>query len=58
MYASGDGIEKDQKKAFELFSEVANAYADENPRAASAPFVADASWPSARTIVKAYRTVT
>ncbi len=42
MYASGDGIEKDQKKAFELFSEVANAYADENPRAPSAPFVADA----------------
>jgi TPR repeat protein len=42
MYASGDGIEQDQLKAFELFSEVANAYADENPRAPSAPFVADA----------------
>jgi TPR repeat protein len=42
MYASGDGIERDPLKAFELFSEVANAYADENPRAPSAPFVADA----------------
>ena len=42
MYASGDGIEQDQLKAFELFSEVANAYADENPQAPSAPFVADA----------------
>jgi len=42
MYAAGDGIDKDEKKAFELFSEVANAYADENPRAPSAPFVADA----------------
>jgi TPR repeat protein len=42
MYAAGDGIERDPMKAFELFSEVANAYADENPRAPSAPFVADA----------------
>lgn len=42
MYAAGDGIERDPMKAFQLFSEVANAYADENPRAPSAPFVADA----------------
>jgi hypothetical protein len=42
MYAAGDGIKQDPLKAFELFSEVANAYADENPRAPSAPFVADA----------------
>jgi TPR repeat protein len=42
MYASGDGIERDPLKAFALFSEIANAYADENPRAPSAPFVADA----------------
>jgi TPR repeat protein len=42
MYAAGDGIERDPMKAFRLFSEVANAYADENPHAPSAPFVADA----------------
>lgn len=39
MYAEGDGIREDHLKAFELFSEVADAYADESPSSPSAPFV-------------------
>jgi TPR repeat protein len=42
MYAEGDGIHEDHLKAFELFSEVADAYADENPSSPSAPFVSSA----------------
>lgn len=42
MYAEGDGIKVDPLKAFELFSEVADAYADENPASPSAPFVSSA----------------
>lgn len=42
MYAEGDGIREDHLKAFELFSEVADAYADESPSSPSAPFVSSA----------------
>jgi TPR repeat protein len=42
MYAEGDGVQEDDVKAFDLFAQVANAYADESPDAPSAPFVADA----------------
>jgi TPR repeat protein len=35
-------VAEDDVKAFSLFAEVANAYADESPDAPSAPFVADA----------------
>jgi TPR repeat protein len=41
MYAEGDGIAEDPLKAFGLFSQVANAYADESPNSPSAPFVAN-----------------
>lgn len=42
MYAEGDGLTKDDMKAFELFSEVADAHADDNPDAPSARFVSNA----------------
>lgn len=42
MYAEGDGVAEDDLKAFQLFSEVADAHADESPSAPSAPFVANA----------------
>lgn len=42
MYAEGDGVQEDHLKAFQLFSEMADAHADENPSAPSAPFVANA----------------
>jgi len=42
MYAEGDGLAKDDMKAFELFSEVADAHADDNPNGASARFVSNA----------------
>ena len=42
MYADGDGIERDDFKAFELFSEVADAHADDSPSEPVAPFVANA----------------
>ncbi|MCX5493560.1 tetratricopeptide repeat protein [Kaistia dalseonensis] len=42
MYAEGDGLAKDDVKAFELFSEVADAHADDNPNAPAAPFVSNA----------------
>lgn len=42
MYAEGDGVQEDHLKAFQLFSEVADEHADENPSAPSAPFVANA----------------
>ena len=41
MYAEGDGLTKDDMKAFELFSEVADAHADDNPSGASARFVSN-----------------
>ena len=42
MYATGDGVREDDAKALELFSKVADEYADGNPHGADAPFVADA----------------
>lgn len=42
MYQEGDGVAEDDLKAFELFSEVANAHADDAPQSPQAPFVASA----------------
>jgi TPR repeat protein len=42
MYQDGDGVAEDDLKAFELFSEVANAHADDAPQSPQAPFVASA----------------
>ncbi len=42
MYQEGDGVAEDDYKAFELFTEVANAHADDAPNSAQAPFVANA----------------
>lgn len=42
MYQEGDGVTEDDYRAFELFSEVANAHADDAPASAQAPFVANA----------------
>jgi TPR repeat protein len=42
MYATGDGVERDEYRAFELFSEVADAHADEPPSEPSAPYVSNA----------------
>jgi TPR repeat protein len=42
MYADGDGVDRDDYKAFELFSEVADAHADDSPSEPVAPFVSNA----------------
>jgi hypothetical protein len=42
MYQTGDLVTEDDRKAMELFTRVATAYADGNPNAPEAPFVADA----------------
>lgn len=42
MYAAGDGIGEDDYKAFLLFRQIANGYADQSPNDPSAPFVASA----------------
>lgn len=42
MYAEGDGITRDDYKAFEYFSEIADAHADDNPSEPSARFVSSA----------------
>jgi TPR repeat protein len=42
MYAEGDGIARDDYKAFEYFSEIANAHADDSPSDMGARYVADA----------------
>ncbi len=42
MYADGDGIMEDDLRAFQLFSEVANAHADDSPTDANSRFVANA----------------
>lgn len=42
MYAEGDGITRDDYKAFEYFSEIANAHADDNPSVPAAHYVSDA----------------
>jgi len=42
MYASGDGVNQDALRAFDYFSQIANAHAEDNPRAPQAPIVANA----------------
>lgn len=42
MYADGDGVQHDDLKAFEFFSRLADANADESPDAPNAPVVASA----------------
>lgn len=42
MYAEGDGVEKDEVKAFDYFSQVANAHADDAPDTVQSRFVANA----------------
>lgn len=42
MYAEGDGVKQDDLRAFEYFSRIANAHADENPGSNQARFVANA----------------
>ncbi len=42
MYAEGDGIKQDDLKAFEYFSEIADAHADDSPSEPNARFVANA----------------
>ena len=41
MYQTGDLVDENDEKAIELFSKVANQYADGNPRGPDAPFVSD-----------------
>jgi len=42
MYAEGDGITRDDYKAFEYFSEIADAHADDSPSEPNARFVSNA----------------
>jgi len=42
MYAEGDGIKQDDYRAFELFSEIADAHAEDSPNEPSARFVSNA----------------
>jgi TPR repeat protein len=42
MYALGDGVAQDKMRAFEYFSQVANAHADDSPLAPQAPVIANA----------------
>ena len=42
MYASGDGVAQDDVRAFEYFSRVANAHAEDSPSAPQAQIVANA----------------
>lgn len=42
MYAEGDGVDRDDYKAFELFSEMADAHADDGPNQPNARLVSDA----------------
>jgi TPR repeat protein len=42
MYANGDGVTQDDLRAFEYFSRVANAHAEDSPRAPQAAIVANA----------------
>jgi uncharacterized protein len=42
MYAEGDGVKKDDFKAFEMFSEMADAHADDSPNEPNARFVSSA----------------
>jgi TPR repeat protein len=42
MYAEGEGVERSDVRAFEYFSRIANAYADDSPGTPQARFVANA----------------
>jgi uncharacterized protein len=42
MYADGDGVAQDDLRAFEYFSSIANAHAEDNPSAPQAAIVANA----------------
>ncbi len=42
MYADGDGVAQDDVRAFEYFSRIANAHAEDNPSAPQASIVANA----------------
>lgn len=42
MYAAGDGVRKDERKAFAIFTRIANDYADDNPRSPDSRFVSSA----------------
>ena len=42
MYASGDGVAQDDMRAFEYFSRIANAHAEDSPSAPQAQIVANA----------------
>jgi hypothetical protein len=42
MYASGDGVQRDDYRAFEYFQKFADSHADENPAIPRARFVANA----------------
>jgi TPR repeat protein len=42
MYANGDGVTQDSLRAFDYFSRIANAHAEDNPSAPQAAIVADA----------------
>jgi len=42
MYAEGDGVEQSDVKAFEYFSRIADAHADDNPTGPQARYVANA----------------
>jgi uncharacterized protein len=42
MYASGDGVAQDDVRAFEYFSRIANAHAEDSPSAPQAAIVANA----------------
>ena len=53
MYAEGDGIKQDDYRAFELFSEIADAHAEDSPNEPSARFVSNAFVRSAATTRRA-----
>ena len=42
MYAEGDGVKRNDLRAFEYFSRVANGHADDNPESPQSRFVANA----------------
>lgn len=42
MYSRGDGVQEDDIKAFEYFSQIASNYADDSPTSPRAPFIASA----------------
>jgi TPR repeat protein len=42
MYAAGDGVAQDKIRAFDYFSKLANAHADDSPLAPEAPVIANA----------------